>query len=207
MNSIMHLEQENVAESSSSTGMKFAPTDSSAPFSASNSSRETHLKIAPVVPFDTDLKCWGADKISVASSVKYDSLHRFWKTSEHEETFVPPQVEASMRERRIVYESKFEPVTRMCGALLPSGRPCERMDRYKCPFHGPIVERDLYGTPVKPSHAERVSTLTESLRMENVVMFMFADEIFCAKRDSISFFFEYMMLNTSFESSSKSYSR
>lgn len=140
------------------------PSSSSSSVIQSNSSldsaksrRQNLLEIAPVVPFDTDLKGWGSTSpLPVPNSMKYDSLHRFWNTAEHEESFIPPQVEASMRERSMVYESEFQPVTRICGAILPNGAPCQRMDRCKCPFHGTIVQRDMYGTPVNQEHAEKV---------------------------------------------------
>lgn len=38
---------------------------------------------------------------------------------------------------------KFEPVERECGALLPNGATCKRMDRKKCPFHGLIDEKEV----------------------------------------------------------------
>ena len=90
------------------------------------------------------------------SSYKSDSLHRFWKTNEHQENFVPSEVEASMRERAFRLETKFEPVKRKCGAQLPQGGVCQRMDRYKCPFHGKIVERDSLGRAIHPEDIERV---------------------------------------------------
>ena len=37
------------------------------------------MKIAPVVPYDVDLKFWGEEKIEIPSSQKFDSLHRFGK--------------------------------------------------------------------------------------------------------------------------------
>ena len=48
------------------------------------------MEIAPVVPYDVDLKFWGEEKIEIPSSQKFDSLHRFWKTNEHVDEFVPP---------------------------------------------------------------------------------------------------------------------
>lgn len=46
-------------------------------------------------------------------------------------------------------EETFEQVKWSCRAPLPSGRLCPRMDRFKCPLHGPIIPRDNMGTPVK----------------------------------------------------------
>ena len=130
------------------------------PENSSMTTREKHLQLAPVLPFDSDLKYWESDKIEFAASYKSDSLHRFWKTNEHQESFVPSEVEASMRERSFRLERKFEPVTRKCGALLPSGRFCERMDRKVCPFHGKIVERDASGQPLHFEDIQRVSSIS-----------------------------------------------
>lgn len=76
------------------------------------SKREQHLARAPFVPFDTDLRYWEESKIERVVSYKTDSLHRFWKTNEHQEEFVPEQVEASMRERCMCFDTEFVPVTR-----------------------------------------------------------------------------------------------
>ena len=124
--------------------------------SASSSKREQHLARAPFVPFDTDLKYWEESKVEMASSYKTDSLHRFWKTNEHQESFVPAQVASSMRERCLRLDTEFVPVTQKCDAPMPDGRRCERMDREKCPFHGKIVERDASGKPVHKDDIERV---------------------------------------------------
>lgn len=41
-----------------------------------------------------------------------------------------------------VFIGNFEPVKWKCRAPLSNGKLCERMDRYKCPFHGKIIGRD-----------------------------------------------------------------
>jgi len=140
--------------------------------------REKHLHIAPYLPFDSDLKFWESDMIEIAPSYKSDSLHRFWKTNEHQESFVPSAVEASMRERSFRLESKFEPVRRKCGALLPSGRFCQRMDRKVCPFHGKIVERDASGTPLHVEDIQRVSRVV-SFNGIHTLKPLKIDEIIC----------------------------
>lgn len=35
-----------------------------------------------------------------------------------------------------------------CNVMLDSGKLCPRRDRYKCPFHGKIIPRDLIGVPL-----------------------------------------------------------
>ena len=120
------------------------------------SRKERLLKLAPVVPYGMDLKYWEEDKIEPPASIKLDSLHRFWKTNEHEDLFIPPQIEAELRSRSRTFGGTFEPVTRICGTLLTSGKFCQRMDRYKCPFHGEIVERDQFGKILDPTTAGKV---------------------------------------------------
>lgn len=119
--------------------------------------KEKLLQIAPVVSYGVDLQHWGQDKKTIPLSIKNDSLHRFWKPSEHEEIFVPDQVAAAMNTRKMIFLGKSESVKRKCGAPLPSGEFCSRMDRFKCPFHGKIVERDGFGRPVNSDDAKKVS--------------------------------------------------
>lgn len=115
--------------------------------------KEKLMKVAPLIPYGVDLEYWGKE-IKPVASIKLDSQHRFWKTNEHIEEFVPPQLEAAMRMRVMSFPSKFEPVERKCGARMPSGRLCERMDRLKCPFHGKIVDRDERGKPLDTDQQE-----------------------------------------------------
>lgn len=115
------------------------------------------MEIAPVVPYDVDLKFWGEEKIEIPSSQKFDSLHRFWKTNEHVNEFVPPQLLDSYRTRKINIVTKVEKITRKCRASLPNGSLCERMDRHKCPFHGVIVPRNELGVPIDGGERKKVS--------------------------------------------------
>ena len=57
-------------------------------------------------------------------------------------------------------ESENETKSRLqCRARLPSGRLCPRRDRIKCPFHGPIVGRDLDGVPINEEDRKREEEL------------------------------------------------
>jgi len=48
--------------------------------------------------------------------------------------------------RRVVdFSGKFEPVLRSCRVPLDNGVLCPRQDRFKCPFHGIILDRDEHG--------------------------------------------------------------
>lgn len=40
-------------------------------------------------------------------------------------------------------------ITKSCRAPLKNGKLCPRMDRFKCPLHGWIINRDEQGYPEK----------------------------------------------------------
>lgn len=51
--------------------------------------------------------------------------------------------------------SSHTPSGKSCRAPLASGRLCPRRDLLKCPFHGPIVDRDETGIPVHEEDRQR----------------------------------------------------
>lgn len=51
-----------------------------------------------------------------------------------------------MRKRTFVNE--LPTIKWKCRAPMGNGKLCERMDRYKCPFHGRIIARDELGQAV-----------------------------------------------------------
>ncbi|XP_049807947.1 UV-stimulated scaffold protein A-like isoform X2 [Schistocerca nitens] len=114
----------------------------------SQSRKQRLLEVAPKLPFDVDLYHWEDENVAVPTMfcVKPDGA-RFWSatsTDELEEIPVPDGA-ATLRTRVIEFTGKYEPVKWACRAPLPSGKLCPRRDRYKCPFHGPIVPRDEKG--------------------------------------------------------------
>ncbi|XP_066278932.1 UV-stimulated scaffold protein A-like isoform X1 [Branchiostoma lanceolatum] len=125
---------------------------------ASPTKRELLAK-APVVPFGMDLYTWG-EKARKPTIVRDESLHRFWRPSDEGEIEVN-RLDPS-KERTITFVGEFEPVKWTCKAPLSNGKLCPRMDRCKCPFHGPIIPRDETGKPANPKDAER----EERRRME-----------------------------------------
>uniref|UniRef100_A0A7E4URU5 UV-stimulated scaffold protein A n=1 Tax=Panagrellus redivivus TaxID=6233 RepID=A0A7E4URU5_PANRE len=98
--------------------------------------------VIPTLSYGLDLKYWGQD-VEPAEKVKnqFDG-HRFWR---------PPVEEANQessdvyRSRVMTYVGEMPAITRSCRAPLASGSLCPRMDRFKCPLHGPIVDRDELG--------------------------------------------------------------
>lgn len=53
-----------------------------------------------------------------------------------------------------------------CRARLASGRLCPRADKLKCPFHGPLVERDDEGRPID-SYLRRVELRREKYQEDH----------------------------------------
>merc|ERR1719220_536778 len=58
------------------------------------------------------------------------------------------------------------PITHRCGARLPNGTFCQRQDRYVCPFHGKIVERDDTVFPLS-GHSELVERMFGDLEKKS----------------------------------------
>ncbi|KAI8483040.1 hypothetical protein Bbelb_391960 [Branchiostoma belcheri] len=131
--------------------------------SGTSSSKTDLLSKAPVVPFGMDLYTWGEK----AKNLQLDqSLHRFWRPSDEGEIEVN-RVDPS-RERTITFAGEFEPVKWTCKAPLSNGKLCPRMDRYKCPFHGPIIPRDETGKPSNPADAEREERRRREQQLEDL---------------------------------------
>ncbi|CAH1259190.1 UVSSA [Branchiostoma lanceolatum] len=127
--------------------------------SGASPTKKELLAKAPVVPFGMDLYTWG-EKARKPTIVRDESLHRFWRPSDEGEIEVN-RLDPS-KERTITFVGEFEPVKWTCKAPLSNGKLCPRMDRCKCPFHGPIIPRDETGKPANPKDAER----EERRRME-----------------------------------------
>ena len=57
---------------------------------------------------------------------------------------------AAMLTQPVALSEEFNPVKWTCRAPMKSGKLCPRKDRFKCPFHGPVVARDELGSPKDP---------------------------------------------------------
>ncbi|XP_046995660.1 UV-stimulated scaffold protein A-like isoform X1 [Schistocerca americana] len=129
----------------------------------SQSRKQRLLEVAPKLPFDVDLYHWEDENVAVPTMfcVKPDGA-RFWSaTSTDELEEIPvPEGAATLRTRVIEFTGKYEPVKWACRAPLPTGKLCPRRDRYKCPFHGPIVPRDEKGqrTDGQPDEKSEANT-------------------------------------------------
>ncbi|XP_059201486.1 UV-stimulated scaffold protein A [Centropristis striata] len=124
------------AESSSSSG----------PSSSQSSSAQKPVD-APVVPFGLDLYYWGEEQPNAGKIIKSTSQHQFWVPIQVDEEVENEELLAESRSRYITFPGSFTPVSHHCRAPLTNGTLCQRQDRVKCPFHGPIVPRDAVGRP------------------------------------------------------------
>ncbi|XP_039279161.1 UV-stimulated scaffold protein A [Nilaparvata lugens] len=134
-------------KSSSSVCDDAVPSTSKETNQEINERKRKLLEKAPKLPFDIDLYHWEDTELKAPTilPVALDG-HRFWSSvSDDNLELTVPEGSSMLRTRVIEYVGEFEPILRSCRYPLPSGKLCPRQDRYKCPFHGPIVPRDELG--------------------------------------------------------------
>ncbi|XP_067008916.2 UV-stimulated scaffold protein A isoform X3 [Anabrus simplex] len=145
------------------------PVDPQPSTSSGTDRKSKLLAVAPKLPFDVDLYHWEDENITAPTmlSVKPEGA-RFWSaTSNDDLQEIPvPEGVASLRTRVIEFSGKYEPVKWACRAPMRSGKLCPRRDRYKCPFHGPIVPRDETGKCTNPEDAARLEQKAEEEQRE-----------------------------------------
>ncbi|KAJ2731927.1 hypothetical protein IW152_004217 [Coemansia sp. BCRC 34962] len=107
---------------------------------------------APVVEYGPDLMYWGQDTVDTNTS-GLEIRHRFLGSAREDATL--SGTAADNLKKRVVFYSDatkgLQPTERReikaCRAPLKDGRLCPRRDLVKCPFHGPVVDRDEAGRP------------------------------------------------------------
>uniref|UniRef100_A0A1B6EA27 UV-stimulated scaffold protein A C-terminal domain-containing protein n=1 Tax=Clastoptera arizonana TaxID=38151 RepID=A0A1B6EA27_9HEMI len=126
------------------------------------------LSVAPKRPYDIDLYHWEDPLLPTPTMIPVNAEgSRFWASTCDELNEVPvPGGSTSLRTRVIEFTGKFEPITHTCRAPLPSGKLCPRKDKFKCPFHGAIVQRNDFGQCTNPEDAERLALLAEKQQKE-----------------------------------------
>ncbi|XP_034399232.1 UV-stimulated scaffold protein A isoform X1 [Cyclopterus lumpus] len=117
--------------------------------SSSQSSSDQKAVDAPVVPFGLDLYYWGQEQPNAGKIIKMSSQHQFWVPIDVDEEVENKELLAESRSRYISFPGSFTPVNHYCSAPLGNGKLCQRQDRLKCPFHGPIIPRDQEGQPCR----------------------------------------------------------
>ncbi|XP_074529376.1 UV-stimulated scaffold protein A isoform X2 [Halichoeres trimaculatus] len=125
-----------------------AEPSSSGPSSSQSSSGQKTVN-APVVPFGLDLYYWGQEQPNAGKIIKSASQHQFWVHAEVNEEVQNEELLAESKSRYISFPGRFTPVSHHCRAPLADGKLCQRQDRHKCPFHGPIIPRDKEGKPCR----------------------------------------------------------
>ncbi|XP_068451079.1 UV-stimulated scaffold protein A isoform X2 [Clinocottus analis] len=123
-------------------------SSSSGPSSSQSSSDQKAID-APVVPFGLDLYYWGQDQPNAGKIIKTSSQHQFWIPIDVDEEVENKELLAESSSRYISFPGRFTPVNHYCSAPLGNGKLCQRQDRLKCPFHGPIIPRDQEGQPCR----------------------------------------------------------
>ncbi|XP_041653616.1 UV-stimulated scaffold protein A [Cheilinus undulatus] len=124
------------------------PSGSSVPSSSKSGSNQKAVD-APVVPFGLDLYYWGEEQPNAGKIIKSASQHQFWVHAEVNEETQNEELLAESKSRYISFPGRFTPVSHYCRAPLGDGKLCQRQDRHKCPFHGPIIPRDQEGRPCR----------------------------------------------------------
>ncbi|CAK6977859.1 UV-stimulated scaffold protein A isoform X2 [Scomber scombrus] len=123
--------------------------------SSSQSTSDQNAVDAPVVPFGLDLYYWGQEQPNAGKIIKSTSQHQFWVPINTEEEVENKELLAESKSRYITFPGTFIPVSHHCRAPLGNGQLCQRQDRLKCPFHGPIIPRDEEGRPSRQEDRRR----------------------------------------------------
>ncbi|VDI56906.1 Hypothetical predicted protein [Mytilus galloprovincialis] len=131
-----------------------------------DSQKDKLLEKAPVVPYGVDLEHWeNPDKMEAPMVVNYDWLNTVWAYTERDngESKADQDGLAALKNRSISFAGKFEAVKWKCRAPMPNGKFCERMDRFKCPFHGKIIARNDSGQPTDPKDIASLSSQHDTI--------------------------------------------
>ncbi|CAF1676032.1 unnamed protein product, partial [Didymodactylos carnosus] len=76
---------------------------------------------------------------------QHDIDNAFIRTNDNEE--MPEHLNDAIMLCQRDFISELPPIKWKCRVPVGNGKLCERMDRYKCPFHGVIIARDEQGIP------------------------------------------------------------
>ena len=107
---------------------------------------------APIVPYGEDLRFWSTDKVTFEQVSLHSGMafkHRFYGEGPVDKELSEETIQR-LKQRSFYIEPKPLGEIMPCRAPLKNGTLCSRKDLVKCPFHGPIVERDDYGIPLNP---------------------------------------------------------
>ncbi|XP_067948434.1 UV-stimulated scaffold protein A-like [Watersipora subatra] len=122
---------------------------------------------APVVAYDLDLEYWESPGELTIPEVLPNDASRGWVPKSDSTQSFHSSLQELYSSRKIEFSGKFVPVKWTCRAPLPSGRLCPRMDRLKCPMHGPIIARNGDGSPANGADVTKFAQIKNKQREEN----------------------------------------
>ncbi|RWR96442.1 UV-stimulated scaffold protein A isoform X1 [Cinnamomum micranthum f. kanehirae] len=129
------------------------------------SSKRKLFSEAPVMPWGSFLDSWGSSS-DVLANQRGLEVEGHWGRVDYD-AVIPAKKIAELNVQVTVYKEQHQEI-RPCLAPLSKGGLCQRRDLRMCPFHGPIVPRDVEGNPINRSEpsvsdktAEELSTLVD----------------------------------------------
>lgn len=148
----------NLEQSPKNKMIKIMPSSAKSSLHKGTTTDVEKLKAkAPVISFGKDLLAWDHERknelkemLKLGASKAMDIGHRFWSgvSASQGDSGVSDAALTALTTRTMEFSGTFERVVKSCRAPLPNGKLCPRQDRFKCPFHGKIIDRDLNGNPV-----------------------------------------------------------
>ncbi|PIA34767.1 hypothetical protein AQUCO_03700201v1 [Aquilegia coerulea] len=113
--------------------------------SDSTSVKRSLLAEAPVMTWGASLDDWGAKRDRLANQRGLE-LEGHWGRVDYD-AVIPAEKIAELNVQASLYKEDHVEI-RPCCAPVKSGGLCQRRDIRVCPFHGPIIPRDVEGNPI-----------------------------------------------------------
>ncbi|ERN14096.1 UV-stimulated scaffold protein A homolog [Amborella trichopoda] len=110
-----------------------------------SSPRQQLLAKAPVMTWGSFLDSWGMVR-DVPANQRGMELECHWGRVDYD-AVIPAEKIAELNVQMTYYNEQHGEI-RPCFAPLKKGGLCQRRDLRVCPFHGPIVPRDVEGNPI-----------------------------------------------------------
>ncbi|KAL5989375.1 hypothetical protein ACLOJK_010265 [Asimina triloba] len=126
------------------------------------STREKLLAEAPVVPWGSFLDDWGSGREYLANQRGLE-LEGHWGRVDND-AVIPAEKIAELNVQATTYSEKHVEI-QPCYAPLSKGGLCQRRDLRICPFHGPIIPRDDYGSPINQNLSTKDKSVEDSSTM------------------------------------------
>lgn len=121
--------------------------DRAGPSCSHSTERKRKTRHTAKLPADIELYEAAQKKIP-KPTFSINPVESFWVSASQDGDDGPRS--AAMLTQPVALSEEFNPVKWTCRAPMKSGKLCPRKDRFKCPFHGPVVARDELGSPKDP---------------------------------------------------------